>query len=80
MNSIEWHENILANKKRSYKQRLLELESSLFRLNNLGEEIYFSEIQIKEAKRMKKPKFDAERFLKKKENAIKAEARVKEIV
>jgi len=80
MNSIEWHENNLVNKKKYYERLLAELESSLFRLNNVGEDIYFSEVQIKEAKRMKKPKFDAERFLKKKENAIKEEAQVKEIV
>ena len=72
---IEWHERTLINNKKTYQNYLSQIEGQLIALNKLAEDIRFREAQIKEAKAQGKPKYDPDRFLKKKEAIIRSETK-----
>jgi hypothetical protein len=61
--SIEWHEECLLNRRKSVELLKQELDRLLKRLHMAEAELSFRELQIEEAKRLKKTKFDADKFL-----------------
>ena len=60
---IEWHENVLKNKK-DYRRRLKdEMDRAISAFNKIEYSIYVSELQIETAKKEGKDSFDPDRYL-----------------
>jgi hypothetical protein len=64
--SVEWYEDCLVNNRSSVERLHQELERLQERVKRAEEELAFRELQIQEAKRLKKTEFDSESFLKSK--------------
>jgi hypothetical protein len=62
VNSVEWHKENLKCRKEYFDRQLVILKRLEKETTRMGEQIAFHDYQIKEAKRMKKDKFDADRF------------------
>ncbi len=64
-NTIGWHEDKLFRYRESVERKRQELVRCKHELTRMEEELKFYTLQIEEAKKMKKEKFDRYNFLKK---------------
>ena len=59
---ISWHEECLSNMVHSYLEAQREADRAAEKAHKILQDMVRYEKQINKAKRLKKPKFDAERF------------------
>lgn len=66
--TIPWHENNLNNLISTHKRVKSEIEEKKQKAEELAKRIAFLSLQIQEAKKQEKEKFDSDKFLKDKKN------------
>jgi hypothetical protein len=68
--TIEWHENNLNNLVSYHKREKNQLEIQKAKVEKISKEIAFLALQILEAKKQNKEKFDSDKFLKPKKSWV----------
>ena len=66
VDTLPWHEENIRNQERYINEKKKDLERLQKEVKEIEEDLKFYKKQLSEAKRLKKDKFDSDRFLKNK--------------